>query len=191
MKRIILASGSPRRKMLLEQIGLKFEIAKSGYNEKDTKQFDPVKLTQTLSLQKAKAVGIKFKNSIIIAADTVVVFNKKIIGKPKTVNEARRILKLLSGNEHIVITGLTVFDSSNYKAITKSVETKVFFRKLKSSEIENYIKLENTLDKAGAYGIQGIGSFLIEKIEGDYFNVVGLPLATLHESLKEFGVSII
>ncbi len=191
MRRIVLASGSPRRKMLLEQIGLKFEIVKSDFKEKVNSSMEPGELVKFLSMQKAKIVGSKYKNSIIVAADTIIVLNNEIIGKPKTEKEAIKILRLLSGKAHTVITGLTVLDSTNNKAVTKSVETKVFFRKLKSSEIENYIKLENTLDKAGAYGIQGIGSLLIEKIEGDYFNVVGLPLSTLHETLKNFGVNLI
>lgn len=191
MKKIILASGSPRRKMLLEMIGLKFETVKSNYREDISKKLSPRKLTEYLSQQKANKSGLRYPNSIIISADTVVVLDGRIIGKPKTLEEARKILTELSGKEHSVITGLTVFDSGSNKKITKSQETKVFFRKLSTGEINNYIKQENTLDKAGAYGIQGIGSLLINKIEGDYFNVVGLPLAVLHESLKEFGVNLI
>ncbi len=144
-----------------------------------------------LSQQKAKAVSERVKHAIIIAADTLVVLNKEIIGKPSSVEQAKKMLKKLSGKTHTVITGFTIIDTASNKTTTKSSQTKVFIRKLSKKEIDAYVKKEQTLDKAGGYAIQGIGSLLIEKIEGDFSNVVGLPLATLYQELKKFGIFLL
>ncbi|MBI2051493.1 septum formation inhibitor Maf [Candidatus Roizmanbacteria bacterium] len=189
MKRIILASASPRRKQLLEQIGVPFQIVRSDIEEEHIKSEDSHhKLAQRLSLGKARAVGKTHKNAIIIAADTIVVFQKRIIGKPKTEANASKILKLLCGKTHKVITGFTIIDSESRKSVTKSVETKVKMKALTDEEIKSYVKTKEPLDKAGGYGIQEKGAMLIESIKGDYFNVVGLPLAALSEELKKFGI---
>lgn len=190
MKKIVLASTSPRRKMLLKQIGLNFEVVASDFKEKIDIKMSPHKLAQELSLGKAKAVAIKLSNSIIIAADTFVTFKGKILGKPKEEQDAKRILKLLSGKMHLIITGFTIIDTTTGQTATNSVETKVYFKKLTNKEINSYVETGEPLDKAGAYGIQEKGSLFVKKIEGDYFNVVGLPIYALVEALKKFGVKI-
>jgi septum formation protein len=191
MKTIILASASPRRKELLQRIGLKFKVDPSNYEENISSELEPHELAKSLSLEKAKLVAEKHMNALVIAADTFIVFEGKILGKPRTETEAKEMLETISGRQHSVITGFTIIDAANNKALSKAVETKVYIRKLSSNEIDAYVESKEPLDKAGAYAIQGLGSVIVEKIEGDYFNVVGLPLSALTETLKEFGVHIL
>ncbi|MEK7281057.1 MAG: Maf family protein [Chloroflexota bacterium] len=191
MKTIILASASPRRKALLEKIGLKFKVEPSDYEETISAELEPHELAKSLSLEKAKLVAKNHKNALVIAADTFIAFEGKILGKPLTEAEAKEMLSTISGKPHSVITGFTIIDTENNKTVSKSVETRVHLRALSSSEIDAYVKSKEPLDKAGAYAIQGLGSVLVDRIEGDYFNVMGLPLSTLTESLKEFGVHIL
>jgi len=190
-KIIVLASASPRRKELLEQIGLKFEVEPSNHPEDTHLRLKPRELAKAISYQKALAVAEKRKGAIVIAADTLGVLKGKIIGKPKTDAEAIAILKELSGKSHTVITGFTVLDMDKNRVLTKSVETKVHMKRLTPEQIDSYVKSGEPLDKAGAYAIQGLGATIVDKIEGDYFNVVGLPLNALVEGLKEFGVRIL
>ena len=191
MKRIILASSSPRRKELLEKIGLKFEVEPSNYKEDINSWSEPHELAREVSLKKAEAVASKHKNAIVIAADTFIVFRGKIMGKPDTEAEARKMLMTLRGKSHSVITGFTILDTDRNKVLTKSVETIIHIKNLTPEEIDAYVKSKEPLDKAGAYAIQGLGSVIVERIEGDYFNVMGLPLSALAEGLKEFGVRIL
>lgn len=191
MKTIILASASPRRKELLERIGLKFKIVKSNFEEKLNPKVDFHTLSKKLSLGKAEAVAENFKNSIVIAADTFVVLGKEIFGKPKDKEHAKKMLKKLCGKMHLVITGFTIIDTKTQKQISKSVESKVYMRKLSQKEIEDYIKTKEPFGKAGAYAVQEKGSVLIEKIEGDYFNIVGLPIFALAKELKKFKVNLL
>jgi septum formation protein len=190
MKKIILASASPRRKDLLEKIGLKFEVDSCDIIEDLTSDLAPRELAKKISAEKAQAAVEKYSDAIIIAADTIGVFEGKIIGKPHTATEARKILSILSGKSHLVITGYTIIDTGTRKTVTKSVQTKVYFRNLSESEIDAYVKTGEPLDKAGAYAIQGLGALIVEKIEGDYYNVIGLPLSSLMESLKGFGIHL-
>jgi septum formation protein len=191
MKRIILASASPRRKELLEKIGLKFEVEPSNYAEDLRSGLSPDELVRSISLEKAKAIASKHKKAVVIAADTFIVFRGKIMGKPVTEAEARKMLMVLKGKPHSVITGFTILDTDKNKVLTKSVETVVHIKDLTSDEIEAYVKSGEPLDKAGAYAIQGLGSVIVERIEGDYFNIIGLPLSALAEGLKEFGIHIL
>ena len=191
MKRIILASASPRRKELLEKIGLKFEVEPSNYAEDMHSRLSPDKLARAISLEKARVVASKHKNAIVIAADTFIVFRGKIMGKPNTEAEARKMLMRLEGKSHSVITGFTIMDTEENKVLTKSVETIIHIKNLTPEEIDAYVRSKEPLDKAGAYAIQGLGSVIVERIEGDYFNVIGLPLSALAEGLKEFGVHIL
>jgi len=191
MKTIILASASPRRKELLKRIGLKFKVDPSNYEENISSQLEPHELAKSLSLEKAKLVAEKHMNALVIAADTFIVFEGEILGKPRTETEAKKMLETISGRQHSVITGFTIIDTENNKALSKAVETKVYIRRLSSNEIDAYVESKEPLDKAGAYAIQGLGSVIVEKIEGDYFNVIGLPLSALIESLKEFSVHIL
>ncbi len=191
VKKIILASASPRRKEILEVTGLDFSICVSGYEEDLGLSLKPRALARHLARKKAEAVAHKYKNTIIISADTFIVFNKILLGKPHTDQEALRMLNMLNGKAHSVITGFTVMDTGSSEIISRSVETIVYFKKLDKETINAYVRSKEPLDKAGAYAIQGLGAVLIEKIEGDYFNVVGLPLSALAESLKKFGISIL
>lgn len=191
MKQIILASESPRRRELLEKIGLKFLVVKSRYQERIDPNLTPHELAKKLSLGKAKLVAKKYKNAIIIAADTFVVLDGKIIGKPNDEKNARKTLRLLNNRMHLIITGFTIIDSASKKTVSKSEETKIYMRKIADHEIDSYIKTKEPLDKAGSYAIQEKGSVFIEKIEGDYFNAVGLPIYALVKQLKKFGVSVL
>lgn len=190
MRSIILASASPRRKELLEKIGLKFKVVESKYKEYLDPKLEPHTLVKKLSLEKAKSVFENHKDSIIIAADTIVACNGKILGKPKDKKDAKRMLEFLSNTTHLIITGLTIIDANPSKIITKSIETKIYMRKMSAKEIDFYIKTKEPLDKAGAYAIQGIGSIFIKKITGDYLNAVGLPIYTLMEELRKLGISL-
>lgn len=197
MERIILASASPRRRELLEQLGIKFDIVVSTETEENIdKSLPPEAYTSELALLKAAAVGRKLtelnrKNSIIIAADTVVYFEGKILGKPKNEADARNMLKMLSDNSHEVYTGICVMRLKDAYTVSKSVKTYVKFKSLTDAMIDGYIRTQEPADKAGAYGIQEMGAVLVEEINGDYFNVVGLPLSCLYDILKnEFDVDI-
>lgn len=190
MKQIILASGSPRRKELLEKAGLKFIVDPSSYEEKLDSNLEPSELVKQLSLEKAQDVAKKYKNAFVIGADTIIVFEGKILGKPKDENDAKETLSRLSGKAHSVITGFTLIDTATGKTISEFVETKVYFKELTSQEIDDYVKSGEPLDKAGSYATQGLGAKLIDRIEGDFDNVVGLPTSEVLKKLKEFGVQL-
>jgi len=191
MKKIILASSSPRRKELIKKLGIKFDIDPSNYEEDMNSKLKPHELTKYLSKEKAKVVAKKYKNAIIIAADTLNFLGKKILCKPKTLAEAKEMLRDTSGKCQSVITGFTIIDTKTKKSISKSVETKVYFKRITTKQINAYLKKGESLDKAGAFAIQGFGGILIKKIEGDYYNVVGLPLAVLVGELKKFGIRVL
>lgn len=189
--RIILASGSPRRKLLLKALlknfGLKFDVIQANIVE-----YIPEKVQNygkfAANLAELKALEVAIRNDgIIIAADTIVVFQGKILGKPNSETDARRMLSTLSGNTHKVYTGLVILDTSNNKLFKSFEVTSVKFRKLSAEEISFYVKSGSPMDKAGAYGIQDdFGSTFVEKINGDYFNVVGLPVFKLYNALTDF-----
>jgi len=189
--KLILASGSPRRIELLKKLGCKFRVIPSKVEEKINPSLSPTENARRISCLKALDVASKISEGIVIAADTMVVLGKKILGKPKNKKEARKMLQNLSGKEHRVITGLVVADAKTKKIMQDVVITKVKFWKLNKNLIEKYIITGEPLDKAGAYGIQGKGALLVESIKGDYFNVVGLPLNTLNQLLEKFGTSLI
>ena len=191
MKKIILASASPRRKEILGTTGLKFDICVSDYEEDLSMKKEPHALARFLSGKKAEEVAHKYRNAIIIAADTFIVFKDKLLGKPHTAKEAAKMLNMLNGKAHSVITGFTVLDTGSKKLVSRSIETKVYFKKLTQKEIKAYVSTKEPLDKAGAYAIQGLGAALIEKIDGDFLNVVGLPLSALTEILKKFGINVL
>ena len=190
MKQIILASASPRRKKLLEQIGLKFTVVVNKHQEKMNPRLKPRGQAEFLSKQKAQAIVDRYKNAIIIAADTLVVFNDQIIGKPTSPYDAKRILRMLSGKTHRVITGYTIIDTATKKSLTYSVETLVFMKKMSIKEVDAYIKTGEPLDKAGGYGANEKGALFVEKIAGDFFNVVGLPIFAVAQDLKKFGIGM-
>jgi septum formation protein len=191
MKQLILASKSPRRKEILEKTRLPFIIEESGYKEEMSLTLPPEELAIYLSQQKAKHVAEKYPNAIIIAADTFIVLDNHILGKPHTTEKAKEMLLKLSGKSNEVITGVTILDVAT-KNMESFVDTAtVFMKSLTEPEIDAYIKSGEPLDKAGAYAIQGLGAIFIEKIEGDFFNVMGLPLFQLVQRLKSFGISVL
>lgn len=185
-KKYILASKSKRRIKLLKQIGLNFVSIDSRVKELEEENHNPVYLVKHNSENKARKVAEKFKNEIIIAADTIVVLKGKIINKPSDKKEAIAFLKLLNGNKHIVYTGIFLINLQNNKTIFEYEKTDVYFRKLDLNEIKFYVDKYKPLDKAGAYGIQDdFGCLFIRKINGDYYNVVGLPLVKFYLCLKK------
>ena len=186
----MLASASPRRRELLENIGLKFSVDPAEIAEIQAGRFKPAGLAKALSLRKAQAVASRHAGSIIIAADTLGVLDGVTLGKPADDRHARSMLAALSGRCHSVITGFTVIDTATDRAVTRAVETKVYFRKLDRLEIAGYVKTGEPLDKAGAYAIQGLGAMLVERIEGDYYNVIGLPLCALTGVLRKFDITL-
>ena len=189
--KFILASKSPRRKELLAILGLEFEIMESSADESViSKDIPPEIYVQELAMIKSTSVAACVeKNSLVIGADTVVVADGKIIGKPKDSDEAYAMLSSFSKSSHKVYSGISVTDSSNGRTVTDWCETEVFFNEITPDEIKNYINTYKPYDKAGAYGIQEYASVFIEKINGDFFNVVGLPLSKLYGLLKkEFDV---
>ena len=189
-KQIILASASQRRRDLLRLTGLPFKVDPASCEENMNIRVSPRRLSRVLSEKKARIAAGKYRDAIIIAADTFIVFRGKIMGKPHTPAGARGMLAALSGRVHTVITGFTIIDTRTGKRISRSVETKVYFDKLTTKEINAYVRTGEPLDKAGAYAIQGIGSIFVRRIEGDYFNVIGLPLSALKSCLSQFGISI-
>ena len=191
MKKIILASDSPRRRDILKLTGLNFSVCASAYDEDLDLPLRPRELARYLSRRKAEAVAKRHRDTIIIAADTFIVIKDRLIGKPRDENDAVKILRMLNGKEHSVITGFTIIDTESNKTLSRSITTRVLLRKLGKKEISAYVRSKEPLDKAGAYAVQGLGAVFIEKIEGDFFNVMGLPLCALTESLKKFGIHVL
>ena len=189
--RIILASKSPRRIELLSGLGIKPEILPSDVDENIDEVTDkPTEAVTLLAYRKAQACAqaVRDENALIIAADTLVYKDSRLLGKPRDKDEAFEMLRTLSGDSHSVYTGICVCYGGKFSKV--AVETKVFFRDLSDSEIENYIESGEPMDKAGAYGIQGRACLFVKGIEGDYFNVVGLPLTELFELIKrEFSIT--
>ena len=195
MTEFVLASASPRRKELLEKMGLQFSVVVSEADESTVSRDIPVNLyVQELALLKASATAkmlLRNKKALIIAADTIVTLDGEILGKPDGEDGAKKMLSSLSGRTHEVYTGYCVMRISDGKTVCNSVKTEVKFKTLTEQKIRSYIESGEPMDKAGAYGIQGLGSMLIEKINGDYFNVVGLPVSALADTLeKEFDIEI-
>lgn len=189
MKDIILASGSPRRREILSNMGLDFDVFISDADEDSvsTEGITAGIYVQELAILKASAAArsIGKADKLIISADTVVVSEGEILGKPKDEEDAVRMLRALSGKCHSVFTGVCVMRASDAFSVCAAVETKVYFKELSEEKIRAYVATKEPMDKAGAYGIQGKGALLIEKIDGDYLNVVGLPVARLFEILEK------
>jgi len=186
-KNIILASASPRRKKLLKKITKDFFVVSSGFDEKTINEKKPIKFAAKASYGKAMDVALKNKENTVIGADTIVVLDKKILGKPKNIRDAFFMLKNLSGRRHEVITGISVVNIKKKKIKTWHEKTFVFMKNNSDETILNYLNSKKPLDKAGAYGIQEIGGLMIDKIIGDYDNVVGLPLKRLKKVLSKFA----
>ncbi|MBR5535098.1 MAG: septum formation inhibitor Maf [Clostridia bacterium] len=193
MKNFILASASPRRQEILREAGVKHTVIPSDADENISQLLPPEKYVMELALLKGAAVakGAK-KEDIVISADTVVVSDGEIMGKPEDFDDAKAMLMKLSGKWHSVLTGFCVISGADGSASVRYEETKVKFRDFSEKEALRYIRSGESMDKAGGYGIQGKGRLLVEKIDGDYFNVVGLPICALSKMLKEdFGIDIL
>ncbi|HWQ58422.1 MAG TPA: Maf family protein [Clostridia bacterium] len=183
--RLILASGSARRRELLELMGYDFTTCVTGADE-DIPLCAPGEYVEKLALLKAREVFAKNPDACVVGCDTIVCLEGEIIGKPRDEEDAFRILKRLAGRAHVVYTGVAVL--AGEREIVFSDETKVIFNRLSDAELRAYITTGEPLDKAGAYGIQGPGSFLVERVEGCYFTVMGLPNPHVYKALREVGV---
>jgi len=190
---IYLASASPRRRELMEQLGLKFTVVISNIDESARlgEDMPPGRLVEELSLRKATQVAREIERGLVVGSDTVVVWRGRILGKPGDRQDALEMLKWLQGNDHMVYSGLAVLNAETGETHVSHEKTRVFFRAAGMDELERYVDSGEPSDKAGAYAIQGLGSVFVQGIEGCYFNVVGLPLARLAGVLKSFGVDVL
>lgn len=186
MTRIILASGSPRRRELLERYNLNINVIESNINEKINFGETPEQIAMSLALQKALYVSKDYPDDIVIGADTIVVNMGQILGKPMNDEDAYIMLKNLSGRTHYVITGISILSINSNIKIIDYESTLVKFKDLSDGRINNYIKSGEPMDKAGSYDIQGLGAILVENIDGCYSNVVGLPLSKIDYLLSRF-----
>jgi len=184
MNKIILASQSPRRKQLLSLLGLEFEAIPADIDEQIDFNNDLVSEIEKLSYQKANHIYKDHKDALVIGSDTIVKINNDILGKPKTYEEAKKMLEMLSNNTHEVVTGVSIIVGD--KVETFSSIAKVTFYPLDEKEIDDYIKTSEPMDKAGAYAIQGIGAKFIKSIEGDYYTIMGLPIGELYHRIQKY-----
>lgn len=186
MNKLILATSSPRRKELFEKFNIDYLAVDSNIVERLDPDDTPLQYAMRMAFSKAYSVSKSYEEDIVIGSDTIVVYNDEILGKPKDEEDAYRILKLLSGNEHLVITAISIINlASNTKVVDYDL-TKVKFRNLSDDTILKYLQTNESLDKSGAYGIQGFGGLLVESIAGSYYNVIGLPLVKLDEMLIKY-----
>lgn len=184
---IILASGSPRRRELLGLAGLSFEVMAATFDEDSVPLTEPSEYTKILSEQKALEIARQYPDHMVIGADTIVVIDEQILGKPSSKSDAMRMMKLLSGRTHRVFTGFCLACLSEQIIFTDSVVTDVTFKSLSDEEIAWYANTDEPYDKAGAYAVQGAGVFMIDSINGSYTNVIGLPVSTVLSRLMEKG----
>ena len=191
MKKVILASTSQQRIEILSKTNLKFDIIACEYEEDMSVKLKPAELTEFLALGKAKSIASKYKDSVIISADTIVFFKDKILGKPNSISDARSTLNMLNGGVNKIITGVAIIDTSNNLTKTFHCTTDIYMKKVSSEIIESYLKTNEPLNKAGSYALQGMGAILVEKIDGDFFNAMGLPLSRLSDVLREFNINVL
>ena len=193
LPKLYLASKSPRRHEILHGLHIPFEYIESPYEEKisDVENLIPEEKSAKLASLKAMYAASSLTSGLVIGADTIVVDGNEILGKPKDRNDAKRMLKELSGKEHRVISGIALVDVSNNKIYSHSEITYVYFRNLSEKDIETYLNTDEPYDKAGAYGIQGHAGLFVEKIEGCYFNVVGFPVVAFNNIMKEAGYDLV
>ncbi len=184
--RVVLASASPRRRQLLDLIGIAHDVRPANIDETLRPRETPRRHAERLAREKASAIAKRDPDLITIGADTIVVVNRKILGKPRDADDAVRMLTMLSGREHVVTTAVAVSRGRKLRSAVEEVLVK--FRRLRDDEIEAYIATGEPMDKAGAYGIQGYGATIVERIEGDYFAVMGLPIVRLIGLLRDVGV---
>ena len=196
MRKIVLASKSPRRHELLEMVNVDHVVITADCDENITEP-DPAAFVTVLSERKAEAVAELIQNgevpeqtfsdgAVVVGADTIVYYDGTVLGKPKDAEDAVRMLKSLSGNRHTVYTGVTLIDTVSGKRLSFCEQTDVYFYPVTEEEIRAYVNTGDPLDKAGSYGVQGRGAFLVRRIEGDYYTVVGFPLAHFLRKIKDF-----
>lgn len=190
-RKLILASASPRRKELLNNLGLDFEVCPADIDESVLPDEDVAAYPLRIAMKKALEVAAEKKDAVVLAADTAVIVDDEILGKPKSEAEAKTMLKKLSGREHVVITGIGLVDTGSGRTLSCAEQTIVYFHPLKETEIDAYLASGEPMDKAGAYGIQGLGALLIRRLEGDYFNVMGLPISKLYRLLQNLDADIL
>ncbi|HHV78347.1 MAG TPA: septum formation inhibitor Maf [Firmicutes bacterium] len=188
-KRIVLASSSPRRRQLLSQLGIKFEVLPS-YAEESCVSADPPAMVRELALRKASEVATRVKDALVIGADTIVVLGRKVLGKPTSPEEAVKMLLELQGKWHTVFTGVAVIDTCSGRTVVDCEATQVLMRPLNEKAVRAYVETGEPMDKAGSYAVQGLGAALVERIEGCFYNVVGLPIPKLCQILETFGVEL-
>ncbi|MEK8131350.1 Maf family protein [Paenibacillus filicis] len=188
---VILASSSPRRKELLQGLKLNFQTHPSDEDETVAPGTAPEEFVEILSLRKASSVAARYDQGLVIGSDTVVVCDGEILGKPQDEQDAYRMLDMLQGRAHWVYTGVAIVEAGGNKQQVAHQKTEVFMKPLDESRIRSYIRSGEPMDKAGSYGIQGLGATLVEKIHGDFFTVVGLPVSLLSDMLEEFGVHVL
>jgi len=184
---LILASSSPRRKELLSNLRIPFRVIPSRVDERFDGDKDFREFTMSMAKEKAMEVYDRLKDGWILGADTIVLVDGRLFGKPKNYDDAKYMLKFLSGREHIVITGFCIIDPGGNPFHIEAVESRVRIRELSEEEIDAYLETGEPFDKAGAYAVQGIGSFMIKSINGSYTNVVGLPVCEVIFALKKAG----
>ena len=190
-RQLILASASPRRSQLLTDLGLCFNVVVSGVDEQRISADDPQQLVEKLAVSKASTAALQCPEALVIGADTVVVLDGKVYGKPEDELDAMHKLSVLNGKVHTVYTGVCVAHYASNRIETAVAATLVSMKPLTAQQISSYVSTGEPLDKAGAYAIQGLGATLIDRIEGCYFNVVGLPLSVLSTLLASFGVDLL
>ena len=191
MKKIILASNSPRRREILGKF-INFEAVTAKVEEDNVFYKSPQTLVMALAFEKANSVAAKHEDAIVIGADTVVEIEGEILGKPKSRDDAKRMMKRLSGKPHKVITGFAIIDLSSDKKYMDYEVTEVTFKDISADEIENYLNKAKYMDKAGAYGIQDDAALFVDKIKGDYLNIVGFPISKIYTVLKDkFDLSLL
>lgn len=184
---LILASKSPRRRYLLKQAGLSFTVIPADFDESSIAPTEPAQYVRKLAEAKAREIAVRYPRSWVIGADTIVLIDGTILGKPASISEARTMLNHLSGKTHQVLTGYAILCLAKDCSFSETVQTAVCFKKLTDKEIEWYIRSEEPFDKAGAYAIQGLGTFIVKSINGSYTNVVGLPVCEVISFLIQKG----
>jgi septum formation protein len=187
---IILASKSPRRRYLLEQAGLQFSVIPSSFDENTVTMTEPESYARNLAERKANVIAEAYPDHWVIGADTIVLIDNDILGKPRSEAEARNMLRRLSAKTHRVLTGYCVRCKNRNRFFSEAISTDVCFKSLSAAEIEWYIQSGEPFDKAGAYAIQGLGTFLVKRINGSYTNVVGLPVCEIVDYLINEGVLV-
>jgi septum formation protein len=189
-QKLVLASGSPRRRELLKMIGLEFEVAVPDVHEGSFETSEPSVFVTELALAKALSVSHRFREAVVVGADTVVVLDRERLGKPSDATEAASMLRVLGGRTHTVYTGVALVDTDSGLSQTGYERSSVTMKELSEGEISRYVATNEPMDKAGSYGIQGIGAVFIKRINGCYFNVMGLPLARLYAMAEEFAARL-